>query len=359
MVLANDFLGASEQRLFLIEDSRQRADALQKLLVPKLETLLQQACNIVREVYGADVLLPYRVTTTPAHRPGAKETKLFEKATAGLAVKGKHWYFQQRIECTVDGLYVNFFGLRGLEGNPIVRVMKKNLKSVVDLINYGEFEIFSDATESEKSGELELDVLIDRLRLVPERDWRGTHITGSFVNFPIKTVDASQTLIDDFVTLFPIFRAATDVFLDKDDHFENYLECFRNWQSQPLHQQSTDNTSFFPDEVDSAQTFREGSVRQISVNAYERDPKARQRCIDCYGASCSVCGFDFGKAFGQLGEGFIHVHHLRPISDIAEEYEVDPIKDLRPVCPNCHAMIHRRSPPLSIEEIKSLLRQVT
>ncbi|MDB9470225.1 hypothetical protein PN480_18680 [Dolichospermum circinale CS-1225] len=41
--------------------------------------------------------------------------------------------------------------------------------------------------------------------------------------------------------------------------------------------------------------------------------------------------------------------------DRDEEYEVDPIKDLRPVCPNCHAMIHRRLPPLSIDEIKSII----
>lgn len=111
----------------------------------------------------------------------------------------------------------------------------------------------------------------------------------------------------------------------------------------------------FPDEVDSAQEFREGAIRKVLVNAYERDPKARQKCIDHYGLSCSVCNFNFGQVFGKLGEGFIHVHHLRPISEIGEEYVVDPIEDLRPVCPNCHAMIHRRSPPLSIQEIKNLL----
>jgi predicted HNH restriction endonuclease len=114
----------------------------------------------------------------------------------------------------------------------------------------------------------------------------------------------------------------------------------------------------FPDEVDSTEIFREGSVRQVSVNAHERDPKARQKCIDYYGLNCSVCNFNFGKVFGQLGEGFIHVHHLCPISEIAAEYEVDPVKDLRPVCPNCHAMIHRRSPPLSIEEIIELKRPI-
>ncbi|MBF2046511.1 MAG: HNH endonuclease [Leptolyngbya sp. IPPAS B-1204] len=77
--------------------------------------------------------------------------------------------------------------------------------------------------------------------------------------------------------------------------------------------------SFFPDEVDSAEVFREGAVRQVAVNAYERDPR-RQKCIDYYGLSCSVCNFNFGKTFGQLGEGFIHVHHLCPISKIGEEY---------------------------------------
>jgi 5-methylcytosine-specific restriction enzyme A len=111
----------------------------------------------------------------------------------------------------------------------------------------------------------------------------------------------------------------------------------------------------FPDEVDEAQVFREGAVCKVSVNAYERNPHARQKCIDHYGARCYACGFDFGKVFRAIGEGFIHVHHLRPISEIAEAYEVNPIEDLRPVCPNCHAMIHRCSPPLSIEEIQSIL----
>lgn len=116
-----------------------------------------------------------------------------------------------------------------------------------------------------------------------------------------------------------------------------------------------DATNIYPDEVTSGEVFREGAVRQISVNAYERDSKARQRCIEHYGASCFFCHLNFGKVFGQLGEGFIHVHHIRPISEIAEEYNVDPVKDLLPVCPNCHAMIHRRSPPLSVKEFKKLL----
>jgi hypothetical protein len=116
-------------------------------------------------------------------------------------------------------------------------------------------------------------------------------------------------------------------------------------------------TGIFPDEVTPAWVLREGAVSQVSVNAYERNPLARRMCIEHYGTNCFICGFNFGQVFGELGEGFIHVHHLRPLSEIGEEYKVDPVQDMRPVCPNCHAMIHRRSKPLSIKEMQSLLQQ--
>lgn len=350
-------IGYSEQSLFAIEDTRERADRLQELLVPKLKTILNQACDLIGEVYDTDVLSPYRIATTPAHRAEAKKTKPFEIATAGLAVKGQAWFFQQRFECSSNSLYVKFFGLRGLEGNPIVQVMKKHLNGVIRLLAHGKCELYSETIESsDEAEELEFTEFISRLQLAPERDWYGTYITGLSVALPIKNLDAARPVLDSFVILFPIFRSATNILCGEDDHFEYYAERFWDWQSRLQIQESVTATQLFPDEVDSSEIFREGAVRKISVNAYERDPKARQKCIDYYGLSCSVCGFNFGKVFGQLGEGFIHVHHLRPISEIGEEYEIDPVKDLRPVCPNCHAMIHRNPLPLSIEEVKKLLK---
>ncbi len=105
------------------------------------------------------------------------------------------------------------------------------------------------------------------------------------------------------------------------------------------------------------ETFQEGAKRTITVNAYERDPKARLECIRTFGAVCTVCGFDFEKVYGKHGQGFIHVHHLTPVSQIGTTYQVDPRKDLRPVCPNCHAMLHHRSKgePLEIEALKAIL----
>lgn len=94
------------------------------------------------------------------------------------------------------------------------------------------------------------------------------------------------------------------------------------------------------EEVAEPTTYYEGATKTISVNAYERNPEARRKCIEHYGYDCFVCGFNFEKVYGEIGKGYIHVHHLKPLSEIKEGYLVDPIKDLRPVCPNCHALLH-------------------
>ncbi|WP_245710679.1 HNH endonuclease [Allopseudospirillum japonicum] len=101
----------------------------------------------------------------------------------------------------------------------------------------------------------------------------------------------------------------------------------------------------------------EGSVKIVNVNAYERNPKAREKCIAYYGLTCSCCGFDFFKKYGEIGQDFIYVHHLVPISEMKKSYILDPVEDLRPVCANCHAIIHRKSPPFTIEEIKIMIEK--
>jgi len=112
----------------------------------------------------------------------------------------------------------------------------------------------------------------------------------------------------------------------------------------------------FPNEVQNfSNEFIEGSVEQVLVNKYERSREARQACLDVHGYVCAVCNFDFSQTYGELGDRFIHVHHLIEISSIGVEYKIDPKKDLRPVCPNCHAMLHRRTPALKIQELQSLL----
>lgn len=110
-----------------------------------------------------------------------------------------------------------------------------------------------------------------------------------------------------------------------------------------------------PDEIVPGE-YCEGATREVTVNAYERDPAARRACIARYGCSCFVCGVSFGERYGEKGAGYIHVHHLKPLSRIGAGYEVNPTEDMRPLCPNCHAMAHRRYPhPYTINELKAML----
>lgn len=102
--------------------------------------------------------------------------------------------------------------------------------------------------------------------------------------------------------------------------------------------------------------FSEGLKKSIIVNTYERNSRARYSCIKRWGTKCIACGFDFESIYGTLGKGYIHVHHLVPISKIGKSYEVDPVNDLRPICPNCHAMVHMSNPPLSISELQEIIK---
>ncbi|WP_281863993.1 HNH endonuclease [Planomicrobium okeanokoites] len=108
----------------------------------------------------------------------------------------------------------------------------------------------------------------------------------------------------------------------------------------------------FPDEV--KDELEEGQRFTVKVNRYERNPIARKKCIEIHGDSCAVCSMNFVEVYGEVGEGFIHVHHIKPLHEIGEQYLVDYEKDLVPVCPNCHAMLHRKieGRHLSIEELK-------
>ncbi len=83
----------------------------------------------------------------------------------------------------------------------------------------------------------------------------------------------------------------------------------------------------------------EGATTTITVNRYERDPEARAKCLAKHGHACVVCSFDFGAVYGPRGKNYIHVHHLQPVS--CGVRKVNPERDLIPVCPNCHAMLHR------------------
>lgn len=116
---------------------------------------------------------------------------------------------------------------------------------------------------------------------------------------------------------------------------------------------------YSPDDIPSDMTVTEGAKKAITVNSYERNIRARISCIEHFGAVCAVCGFNFGKTYGEKFIGKIHIHHIVPIAAIGEEYRLNPQKDLIPLCPNCHYVAHLKGAKetYTIEEIKAMINE--
>ena len=183
---------------------------------------------------------------------------------------------------------------------------------------------------------------------------RWYHKRRSRIDWP-----SVKGLLEDVTVVHVFWRTSNSAAFE----YAGYAEPLEVMDSTPVEviwafSDTAPDADFFrgPDEV-SARKYTEGAVRRVEVNSYERDRAARQACISHYGTACSVCDFVFEERYGPVGSGYIHVHHLVPISAIGEDYKVDPIEDLRPICPNCHAMVHRRRPPYSIDDVRRRLRK--
>lgn len=131
-----------------------------------------------------------------------------------------------------------------------------------------------------------------------------------------------------------------------------------------LNKSDVDYEITLPEEIETSvsEVLKEGQKTSITVNAYERNPQARKRCIEYYRLlnhgkiKCEICGFDFSKTYGAEFDGKIHIHHIKEIASIGEEYLIDAEHDLLPVCPNCHMVAHSKVPAYTPEEIKAMLQ---
>jgi len=106
---------------------------------------------------------------------------------------------------------------------------------------------------------------------------------------------------------------------------------------------------------------REEGIRASSERSFfERNPALAHRAKEVYGCACQVCGFDFVHVYGEIGRTFAEVHHLNPLSERpASEWTeavLTKIADVAVLCANCHRMIHRRRPALSLDELRSFMR---
>ncbi|WP_422354340.1 HNH endonuclease [Roseivirga pacifica] len=134
----------------------------------------------------------------------------------------------------------------------------------------------------------------------------------------------------------------------KNVNLLNYIET---------HFSDHNQSDIFPDLIEDAKAQYEGAQKTVIVNRYERSSKARENAIRYHGINCVVCSLNFKEMYGDIGLDFIHIHHLKPMHKIGKDYKIDFKKDLVPVCPNCHAMLHRKvnNKEPSIEELRQLI----
>ena len=105
--------------------------------------------------------------------------------------------------------------------------------------------------------------------------------------------------------------------------------------------------------------FVEGAVRDVVMRLHERSAAAREACISHYGYSCFICKARLRERYKGLTMDLIQVHHETPISSKSVASDVDPVADLKPVCPNCHAVVHSRTPPYTVAEVQAMYESET
>ncbi|USU03887.1 HNH endonuclease [Sphingomonadaceae bacterium OTU29LAMAA1] len=104
----------------------------------------------------------------------------------------------------------------------------------------------------------------------------------------------------------------------------------------------------------------EGGVIMRLHKRYERDPRLvrekRKAAAAAGSLACEVCGFDSEEAYGELGVGYIEVHHTEPVHTLAPDTKTK-LDDLALLCANCHRMLHRGRTPKSIVELRVFIRK--
>jgi len=210
-----------------------------------------------------------------------------------------------------------------------------------DVLKQNEYGlIFSEYWERDEIGHKKkgYNQSLEHIRLISEEGFRlktFDMVHGEVINTKTGVKSAKCISFSEILTEKTLFNDGPD------------------WKCGPINSKTKMPAVLSEDDDD--EKYLEGTTRTVTATTHERNPQARQKCLDKFGYKCAACKFDFETVYGAHGKSFIHVHHLTPLSKINKQYQVNPIKDLVPLCPNCHAMVHRGKHMLSIRELKKLL----
>lgn len=182
------------------------------------------------------------------------------------------------------------------------------------------------------------------------------HLDTTFTD--IYNCDLDFTL-DQLAQYYTIIESHSEWLAEQDGYISlRCLEFFLDYEcvtkginiSDLLKRANEDN-----DWSDADSSIKEGRGHDQTSIRYERSKKARERCLARWGYKCYICGMDFESVYGEIGKGFIEVHHKVPISQQGGQYELVPERDMVPLCSNCHSMVHYKTVTLrDVDVIKKL-----
>ncbi|MHC2640175.1 5-methylcytosine-specific restriction protein A [Bradyrhizobium liaoningense] len=132
----------------------------------------------------------------------------------------------------------------------------------------------------------------------------------------------------------------------ENPNYERFLESFY------LLKRGIDNRD--GDEPDNEE-YQEGQRAWREASFLARNPKLVKDAKKHHGPTCQACGFNFEKVYGELGKGYIEVHHKRPIADGGPR--TSTVQDVDVICANCHRMIHRKGTPMTLHQLKKILKE--
>lgn len=206
-----------------------------------------------------------------------------------------------------------------------------------------------------------------------EQTLTGLRATIRFEDFALKLFQRVEAKINRSTHLFSgLFRQSKNLSLSiYRQSVQNVFETSEPlpdgcWLILELRREENDITSnIFLDVLISLVIFLipyytegelEGEATTNLMTKVERNLLNRSLCLAFHGYNCKACGLNFQKMYGEVASRFIHVHHLHPITERGV-CNPDPINEMVPLCPNCHAVAHMKLPPFTISEIITMLEQ--
>ena len=195
------------------------------------------------------------------------------------------------------------------------------------------------------SDELKSTVIVGWYKNATVLRQRETYKERQF-NLICDSANGTLLKISDRKFIVPRARGGTfgfgqaNLWYAKEDRAAHYVEDVMEYIAKNV-AVSTNGEDIMPQIIPSL--YEESGIgKKVLVNRYERNPQARTRCLELRGSQCAICGFDSSLVYGTDFKDKIEVHHIIPVNEIKADYQVDPERDLIPVCPNCHMILHTK-----------------